>query len=320
MSPPVRRVLAVCGAVLLLAHLVYWLPGHATRNTDGLDEPGLYEAGSRVLRHAPLYEGAAEAFYSSRAPYIYPPPLAVVVAPLAALPARAFQGVWYALVLAGFWAYAAGLVRLVGARVSVANVLGAGFLLQLVPGTAVSMSFGNADVIVWALCAWSLVPPLKNRFASGGAALAGVAGALKVFPGWSLLAKPRRDMAVGVGVAVAVCLATLAVVPVSDWIAWVRLMGQVGARGMSWHTNVSLPALLGVHGLAPMIVAVAAGIALRGRVAPEFGGGLLMALGLWLSPICWWHYLPVLLMPAASAVRLNPLRFRQAQSSLTPIP
>jgi hypothetical protein len=299
-----RRVLAACGAVLLLAHLLYWLPNHASRDTSGLDVPGYYEAAGRVVHRAPLYDGAVEAFYSGRAPYIYPPPLAVALSPLARLSASTFQAMWYALVLVGFWCYAAGLVRLFGARVGVANVLGAGFLLQFAPGIAMSMSLGNADAIVWAMCAWSL---------RGGGALAGFAGALKVFPGWSLLAKSKRDVAIGVAVAAATCAATLTVVPLSDWSAWVKLMTAIGAGGMAWHTNISLPALLGVHGLAPMLALVAIAIPLRSRLSPELGGAVLLVLALWLSPICWWHYAPVLLMPLASACRVHGVLQRHAR-------
>jgi hypothetical protein len=78
----------------------------------------------------------------------------------------------------------------------------------------------------------------------------------------------------------------------------------VRAAGALGYTGVGKPFLIG----APLIGVPLVAYALRrlGRAVRE---GWILVAAVLLSPICWWHYAPMLLLPAAAhlgAVRLRP--------------
>ena len=85
--------------------------------------------------------------------------------PVAALTLGAFQAVWYVLTLLAFWFYAWGLARLAFRRPSWRHVAAVGFVAFMVPGMDITLSYGNADIIVWALVAWGLAGSRGGRTA-----------------------------------------------------------------------------------------------------------------------------------------------------------
>jgi hypothetical protein len=299
----VARILGIAaGAIVLLVQLLYWLPNHATRDASSLDVPGYFVAARHVLAREPLY---AESLRGAFGPYIYPPPFAVVISPLALLGPARFQVAWYAGILISFWLYAAALVRLSARALSVARILTAGALLQLCPGTSTTMSFGNADLFVWALCALSLC---------GRSAWAGVAAAVKIYPGWTLLTRPKHEALLGAAAAASVLGGSLIVVGVRGFVDWFAVARKLAA-GADWHTNVSvsfrLVQVLGRPDLSGTVAFVATAGAVwlatvmlrRGRVSREVAGSLVLVAAMALAPVCWIHYAPALLIPAAARLR-----------------
>lgn len=332
------------GVVVLLVQLLYWLPNHAGRDAGGLDVPGYYRAAAHVLAGEPLYREVLEGGWGA---YIYPPTFAVAIAPLALLGPVGFQAVWYGGILVAFWLYAAALVRLAGRELRLEHVLTAGAILLVVPGTSTSMSFGNIDLLIWALCAASLE--------DGRAPWAAVAGAFKIYPGWSLLAGGRRELVAGAAAAAAVLGLTAAVAGPGAFVDWIKVAGMMSA-GVDWHTNVSLSfraaellghvrltAAFSVIGSAAVVLLVRRGR--RGRASFDdprcrmevfeqsdggrFGwtthvyacrccserkpalsaplaGAVAIVGAMALGPICWVHYAPALLMPAAALLRRRP--------------
>lgn len=274
--------------------LTVWLPLHARRtDTDNLDFTVYRNAAARVAAGLPLYEGcAAPAAEQPPSCYLYPPPLAVALAPLASVSDRAFQAGWYAFLIVAFWAYAAGLARLAG-RGAATGVLAAGLLLQVFPGTTVTMSFGNVDMAVWAVCAWAL--------ALGSGPLAGLAAAVKVYPGWLLLRRDRGAL-LGALAALGVLAATVPVVGLHAFVEWRRALAILSSVP-SVAGNVSLPHLLGLHGTAatmlPLLGAPLMAFLARGLARPV-RAGLVLAVSVLLAPLCWWYYAPILLLPAAA--------------------
>jgi hypothetical protein len=271
-------------------------------------------AAQHVAAGEPLYAECA-AFRLGAPPscFYYPPVLAVALAPLASLEAPTFQLVWYVGILAAFWLFALGLVRLAGARTTALHVLGAGALLQLTPGMTTTMSFGNAELWVWALCALAL-GDLGRR------PLLAVAACLKIYPGWAIaVALFRRDERrrawVTVGLAAALIALAAAVVGVGAFRDWTAALG-VMASGLRTGTNVSLPVAalrvagrLGFSGGGAVFLVAAPllgvpWVAFATRAWPfERSAAVVLVASALLAPLCWLHYAPILLIPAAAWLR-----------------
>lgn len=277
----------------------YWLPNHATRDAASLDVPGYYAAAAHVLAGEPIYGEAFRQVQGGTAPYIYPPPFAVAIAPLALLGQARFQVVWYVGILLAFWAYAAALVRLTGRALTAARLLTAGAILQVFPGTSTTMSFGNADLLVWATCAAALRP--------GGAVWGGVAGASKVYPAWVLVTKRPREALVGAAVAAGILGVSFAVVGVASLMDWLRLLGTLSSR-VDWPTNVSFVHLVGYGGraapLLPLLGVPLVAWSMR-KSSRELAGAAVLIAAVFFAPVCWLHYAPMLLMPAAALLAVR---------------
>jgi hypothetical protein len=324
--PAARRGAALVGAVVLGLQLFYWLPIAWRRDdTSSLDFIVYYATARAVAAREPLYEGCRH--HDVRRPpgcYLYPPPFAALLMPLGGLGARAFQRVWYAIVLAAFWAYAAGLVSIACRRVTLERVLIAGAVVQLVPGTTLTMGAGNADLVVWALCAFGLgtsrVTPAL-----------GCAAALKVYPAWALPAalaaiergrlRAAATSAAVLGLVLGLSLLVVGAAPFADWL---REAVPVLSEGTFTEGNVSIPMgvlrLLRATGLwtlqggslpgaarvflvaAQAAAVVAVTVRTRRLRAPLPGAAALVTAALF-APLCWWDYAPLLLVLAAAWLR-----------------
>jgi hypothetical protein len=301
------------GAAVLVFQVAVWLPLH-TRRADGewMDFSVYRRVAQHVAAGEPLY-GECATFKLGDPPscFYYPPVLAVALAPLARLEAPTFQAVWYGGMLAAFWLLALGLVRLAGARPTLPLVLGAGAVLQLTPGMTTTMSLGNVELWVWALCALAL-GDLGRR------PLLAVAACLKVYPAWAIgVSLFRRERRAWVTVGVAVGLAALAavVVGVGAYRDWTAALGVL-ASGLRPGTNVSVSvaALRGAealglagHGAAFLVVAPLVGVpavAFATRSwSVERSAALVLVASVLLAPLCWLHYAPIVLIPAAAWLR-----------------
>lgn len=165
-------------------------------------------AGERVEYHGrdiETYYYAARAAYQRQTPYeplgemalqpklgayIYPPPFAVLIAPLGALPPVVFYRVWFVLLEVALWMFCVALVEISGSRHTWQATLLPG-PLALSPLLMVSFGFGQVDLFVFALCVLALVLALRNR--PHLAALLLAAGAcVKIYPVLLLLPLARR--------------------------------------------------------------------------------------------------------------------------------
>lgn len=306
-----RRGGIALGLVVLLMQLAVWLPMHIHRPDTNLDWIAYYDAARNVLSGHSLYADCAT-YHVGDPPsfYIYPPPLAVALAPLAAHGAAFFQAAWYVVILASFWLYAGALVRLAGFRMGATNVLIGGAAIALAPGVTVSMSFGNADMLIWALCALSL---------GGGAVWSGIGAAFKLYPAWELVGRAaRRDKTAAVGfLAGAVIVGnTLLVAGFHAWREWGLALSILGG-GPRVHSNLSIGVavlrvvgLFGYHGegraflaLCPLVGVPVVLYAAR-RMARPLAGALALVSAVALGPLCWWYWLaPMSLMTGAAWLR-----------------
>lgn len=306
-----RRGGIALGLVVLLMQLAVWLPMHIHRPDTNLDWIAYYDASRNVLSGHSLYADCVT-YHVGDPPsfYIYPPPLAVALAPLAAHGAAFFQAAWYVVILASFWLYAGALVRLAGFRMNAANILIGGAAIALAPGVTVSMSFGNADMLIWALCALSL---------GGGPVWSGLGAAFKLYPAWELLTRLlRRDWwaLVGVGAALVVVVNALHVVGLHAFREWGAALAILGG-GPRLNTNVSISTamvrLAGSFGYggsgrlflaaSPLVGVPVVAFALRHRTR-QLQGAVVLVAAVILGPLCWWYWLaPMSLMIVAALLR-----------------
>jgi hypothetical protein len=313
-----RLLLAIMGGVILAGQLALWVPVHWNRPLPpNLDLVVYRRAAERLHAGQPLYQDCARAdVHDAPACFVYPPTTAVLLRPLGWLPERAFQRVVYLGLLVGFWAYAAGLARLACGRVTAARVLVAGALLELSPGIDISMSFGNVDVLVWALAAWGLA---EQRWLP----LLALGGGIKIYPVPALALSVARQRRALVPVALAsgaLLLAGALAAGPSAFPDWLRLVAPSLREGSLLRFNASLSMglvrLAGAAGLvdlsgptlpgaarAVLVVVPLAGLAavawLLRRREPRAQAAAVLVAAAWLAPICWWYYAPLLLIPGA---------------------
>jgi hypothetical protein len=309
----VCKVLPLAGVIVLVSQLAIWLPNHWRRtDVEKLDFTVYHRTAGKLARGEPIY-GEPHILRDAYNGFLYPPPCAALLRPAAALSLSTFQRLWYAVLLLAFWAYAGGLARLAVERPSARDVLVAGTVLLATPGTAHTMSFGNIDVIVWAVVAWGL----RGR---GAALVLGVA--LKVFPIFPLLIVARRARAVlsALLLAAAIAGATVLAIGTRPFVDWWRVGLPLLTAGSFFDRNVSLPTTvlrlvaafggLNLEGatlpgwarlflvVAPLVAVAAA--ARRTRAwSPRARAAAVMLVAVWASPVCWWYQLPLGLVGAA---------------------
>lgn len=302
------KLLALFGLAIGALLLFYWLPEHATRTdavTADLDHVYYYRAALRLAHGQPLYVGQ----------FLYPPPFAALVVPAALFPFAAFQTIWYTVILLAFWAYAWGLARIAFDRPTVEHVLGAGAILVFVPGTAVTMSFGNLDIVIWALVAWSL---------TGDGAPAALGACLKVYPApITLLAIWRNPRALPRHALVfaATWLFALAALGPKPIVEWLRAPMPLPDLVFLWR-NVSLSTAVlrvarvtDVHSTFARVTytgvpLLAIGATLWRTRAWSFrsAGAAVIVATVWSAPVCWWYWLPLGLVPGAAWIRARGVR------------
>ena len=259
------------------------------------------------------------------APYAYPPLLALVVAPLKALPDRAhgmfLPGVVFSLVLV---AAIGGALLLFEVRDWRCYVLA--FLL---PGSLESIELGAIGPLLLLLVA--LAWRLRER--AGGAVAVGCCAALKLFLWplfvWLFLTRRVRGAVLAVGVATALVLVSWSVIGFRGLADYPRLLRRLDdVEAQSSYSVFALLRTLDVPESAARALVAAAGLLVlvaawraartRGATAEDADRQsliLVIAAGLVVTPILWIHYLVLLLAPIAlarrrlSALWFTPLAF-----------
>lgn len=299
-------LLSAVGLLVLIGQVFIWYPRYALdpgSPDDGLDFRIYQRAAGRAARGLTPYESCAHAPEAPPGCLLYPPPFAAAIAPAGHLSPAGFQKGAYLVLLAAFWAYAAGLVKLARGRVGAAETLIAGVLLFVTPGLNITMSLGNLDLVVWALVAWGLATEMALP-------LLVVAAAFKIWPAVSLavliVAKPAR-VRPAILTAMLLFAATVAVLGLSSFRDWRELALPGLQAGTLRVTNVSLVAVLGRLGIAlpallrallPIAAALATWLSLR-RQPERLRASLCGVAAMICAPICWWKYAPILLIPGA---------------------
>lgn len=330
----------VAVSVLYLAYLgelAYWLWINAARRDDMMR---YYIIANRAVDGRPLYWPWPDYGPHMMTPghpypynrYPYPPFFIATLAPLAKLPVATFARVWYVVLYAGFFAYAASLARLATGRITAWRVAVAAAVLAATPGAQLALMVANVEPVLWALFGLALAFSWARGFGFMASAM------VKLYGAWPLLVATSREgwgVLRGAGVALALGVAVCALVLgpatfVSGLLDWARYMVPVVGQGtfmvdrVHGGANVSLSfaglrvarylgwdyqpgplpgwarlylTLLGIG--APLLCAWVT----RRMENSVLRYGLVTIAAVLFAPLCWTTYLPLLLAPLAVAVR-----------------
>jgi hypothetical protein len=318
-QPMWRHTLTILGVLHLIWQFAFWLPLHWPMLNDNRDLFAYYQGAVRAEQGVLLYQ--AQPNYGPHlipTGYIYPPPLAALLSPLGRVSLEHFQHFWYLLLLAAFWVYAVCLAQLACGRVTWRRVLVAGLALDLFPGTAVGLSFGNAQQIVAALWGFALLTPSG---AWRGLALS-LSTLLKLHAAWPLLLVMKEEKSSRVpalAVLIAGVVLGIALCGVQSYFDWWRLAQPVIAQSTFAPGNISfsfaalrlarllgwqyeagpLPPLATAYLSATAILAPLLTLFATRKCAPRTRYALVGLAAVFFAPLCWTSYLPLLLAPLA---------------------
>ena len=244
-------ILAVIGATFVLV-----IAGRSW--SGGQDEHAYWLAAQRLLNGQPLYDPTA----TSITPYTYwyPPPLAQVLVPIAAiLPARAFDIAWVGLQLVC-------LLWIARWRPLVALAL-----IVFLP-VAVELSYSNVHLILAALVVLGL-----RRWPWAFA----IGTAIKIAPGlgilYLLLRRRWRDAAIAVAVGLVILAASVAI----GQGTWSSFIATVQSRGPADISGL-LPVPYFVRVAVALVVTLVAGL-----IRPRIGEPLLVVAITIALPTLW---------------------------------
>jgi alpha-1,2-mannosyltransferase len=304
-------------AVLLAAAPLAWHYLVAYPPENWLVDLEVYREGARALvTGLPLYELRTDA--PQFLPFTYPPFAAFAALPLLVAPFHVVGWLWTLAQLALLWwtvglAFAPFLERL-GARAGLVQGLlaaGGAWLLPVSEG----IRYGQVNAVIVALCLWDVTrrrpAEAGGGWAGGSGVGVGLATAVKLTPGvfwlhWAV-ARRWRTLAVSVGTAVGVTVATALALPAASTAYWLDALLDPGRLGPNAGTsNQSLRGLLLRVGpdegplasglwLAIAVAVLVAGLALSRRL-DRFGEpvAVVAAVGLvayLVSPVSWVHHL-----------------------------
>jgi len=261
--------------------------GAASRLADGM---GLYTPRSLSGPFAPISAGL----------YLYPPPFAVGVLPLAALPLADATTTWYVLHVLALAAACALLPVRPVIRV-------AGFAVTaLAFATVRDLALGNVSVLLLlpmaATWRW-LDRPLGSMAMALTIAIKPTTAVVLV---WWALRRRWRALAWCLASGVVILLVTLPLVGTASYLDYLTMLRNVsGVTGAPGNLDLgSTVVQLGFAEPLPTLVWVGGGIAaamamvLSLRRDREVGYMVSLGASLLLSPLLWDHYLALLLLPA----------------------
>jgi len=279
----------------------------------GYDFSAYWQAARYLLDGEPLY--SAHQLAGPYAPqgvqglYLYPPFLAVAVAPLAALfdDYRAAAWVWAAIGAAIVVAVVWSVARSEGlwGRRHRWYLLAAAFALPPVVGELV---MGNVHLVLLGLLAIAWLGHRRGGTAGdavSGAAV-GVAALIKIFPGlivlWFLLVGRPRAAGWAILVAAVLALATLPVTGLGPWLDYPVVLANLGAATDMTDTlapTVWLGDLVGFTVARVAVTAVGLGLlvwsARRQSAALSFGVAVMVSV--LVAPAVYHHYLALTVLP-----------------------
>ncbi|BDI32805.1 hypothetical protein CCAX7_48560 [Capsulimonas corticalis] len=166
-SSRLRSLVTVLAALHVVYQAFFFIPAHWNRSDSLRDTPAFYLAAQNSVNHHTLYRarpGYGPDKMMSGPYFLYLPQFAVLEAPLGRLSPMAFSRVWYGLILAAFWIFAASLARIAFGRFSLDGTLVWGLIVGATPGVYFAISTANADPMMWALVGMAIATNRRGIF------------------------------------------------------------------------------------------------------------------------------------------------------------
>jgi len=270
--------------------------------TLGYDFHAYGDAAARVLHGERLYDPAVDVA-GGFAIYLYPPPFALAIVPLALIGGQAAVWVWTTLLVAAF---VAG-VALLPVRSNVRWVVLA--LGAIDWPLLYSVKLGQVGPILFLLLAlgWRAI----DRPAALGTTI-GLGAIMKVQPillaGWAILTGRWSAALIGLAVVGAAALVSVIVAGIQPWIDYPALLARVASPLTTPHNftpgavayQAGLPsAVASAVQVTTSILAILA-VLVATRVARADASYLVAVVASQLlSPLLWDHYAMLLLLPVA---------------------
>ncbi len=318
-EPDFQRLVIVLVALILLTFRLTQFAVFTTQIQWGYDFSAYWEAAGHLLNGQAIY--AADQLAGPYAPqrqflYLYPPPLAVAVTPLAALvPAdyRAAMWLWAALGAAILAAGTLAVARSVGlvARVRAATGLGPWLLLIAVftfPPVVGELVLGNVHLLLFGLMAVAWLGVRRgDRTGERWAGIAvGLAAGIKIFPAlvilWFLLTGRRRAATWSLAAGLAALLVALPMTGIQPWLDYPAVLLNLSAPSDTTDTLAPTVWLAGIvsFGVARLIIT---GVALAllawtaRRLSARRSFAVAVMLSVLIAPALYDHYLAILVLP-----------------------
>lgn len=320
-KPRVQRALLITLLAVVLVVRVFQFFYFSNVIQWGYDLSAYWRAAQAVLDGAlPYAPFQLAGSYSPQQQflYVYPPLLAVLVAPFAAVldDHRTANWLWAGL--------GASILALTVVLVARRQRLARGFDLVLLVAAAFAYApvvseliIGNVHLLILGLVAGAWLA-LGRRSAGGdvaAGALVAVAALIKVFPAllilWFLLTGRMRAAAASVVAMGLLVLATLPVAGLQAWLDYPTVLANLGPpteltdvlAPSVWLAGIMPPllaqALVTVAGVAAVVWA-----ACRRSEAVSFG--VAVAVSVLIAPALYPHYLAILVLPMLIALRYAP--------------
>ena len=318
-DPAFQRIVLVVLAVVLVAFRLTQFLVWSTRIQWGYDFSAYWTAASNLLHGLPIY--VVDQLAGPYAPqrqflYLYPPPLAGAVTPLAALIPGDYRVAAWAWAALGFLIVATSVLaaaRSLGLLERVRSATGHGPWILLVaafcfPPVVSELVLGNVHVLLLGLLsvAW-LGVRRGDRTGERWAGIAvGLAAVVKVFPAllilWFLLTGRRRAAVWSVMGGLAAVVVTLPITGLQPWLDFPAALLNLSAPSDTTDTLAPTVWLASFIGFSPARVIVT-GFALallvwssrRLPTRPSFA--LAVLLSLLIAPALYHHYLAITVLP-----------------------
>jgi len=300
-----RRTLPfVLGAAGIIAILVA-IPIFIGSPGFGYDFAAYDAAARRLAGGAPLYPpGTAEAYNAGAYAglYLYAPPLAVALMPVAAVPAETAALIWFLARIAVLATGCALLPVRAEVRAAVFGVAALSFPVLI------DLNLGNLSIVLFALSAaiwrWLDRPPASIALAL----ILTVRYAFVTVLIWWLVRGRLRPVAWTIGAGLVIAVLTLPIVGMAGYVDYVTILRTLddistGPHNLALGTTVTTlgggPSLAFAANVAGWALALAAVVFAALRRDPETGLVVALAASLLLAPFFHDHYLVEMLIPAA---------------------
>ncbi len=299
-----RRALLGLGPVLVLALFALTLGAvlSSAGTTLGYDFEAYRRAAVRILDGQPLYDPGASVA-GPFAVYLYPPPFALAITPLALLPAEVSRLTWIGGMAAAFLAGTACLPVRAGVRWAIIGLAAIcwPFLYAVKLGQV-----GPLLYLAFAIAWRAAEAPIPRGLAIAAGTLT------KLQPGllfaWLAVRRQGRALVVGLAACAVAVLAATLVVGIGAWHDYVDLLGRVSdplttpknmtPGAIAYRAGLGLAAAGAIQWASVAIVCLVTVVTWLRRSAAI---GLLVGVvaSQLVSPVLWDHYTMLVLLPVA---------------------